>query len=126
MMKLTKRIIASRNNGARSRGPTTPEGKARSSRNAITHGCLAKHVLLWYESEEVFNTVMVAMMDKFEPADRAEFCAVEDYTDAVWRKRRLMVIEKGLFDLALSRRTETDGPQRFACAFQDLADGPAL
>lgn len=40
-MASIEQIFASRKNGARSRGPRTNEGKARSSRNALRHGLTA-------------------------------------------------------------------------------------
>jgi hypothetical protein len=50
------RAEASRINGARSRGPKTPEGKARSSQNALKHGFrVQKHVVLPGEDAAAFQ-----------------------------------------------------------------------
>ncbi len=40
------RARASRQNGARSQGPRTAGGKARSARNALTHGLRARKLIL--------------------------------------------------------------------------------
>jgi len=38
------RAAASRRNGAKSRGPKSPDGKARSAQNALKHGLRAQKI----------------------------------------------------------------------------------
>jgi len=45
----------SRANGAKSRGPVTPEGKARACRNNTRHGLLSRDMMLTTESTEAFR-----------------------------------------------------------------------
>jgi len=67
-----RKLLAVRNNGSLSRGPKTPEGKARSSRNATRHGLLAKCVLLPHESRENFEVLLNQYMERFGPLDAVE------------------------------------------------------
>jgi hypothetical protein len=60
------RAEASRRNGAKSRGPKSAEGKARSSRNAIKHGLRARRrVLLGGESEAEFKRLETALIEEW-------------------------------------------------------------
>ncbi len=54
---------ASRTNGAKSSGPATPEGKARSSQNAVKHGLHSKQILLPTESAEEFQALRDSYFD---------------------------------------------------------------
>ena len=52
-MPSDRKIAANRANGALSRGPKTPEGKARSARNSLKHGLLARAILLEWHADSL-------------------------------------------------------------------------
>ena len=62
------RAEASRKNGAKSRGPRTAAGKARSARNALKHGLRAlQYVVLADEDAVEFQTLEAALLDELAP-----------------------------------------------------------
>jgi hypothetical protein len=62
------RAEASRKNGAKSPGPRTAEGRARSSQNALKHGMRAeKHVLLPDEDAAEFAALEAALVAELAP-----------------------------------------------------------
>ncbi len=125
-MSSLRRILSSRANGARSRGPVTPEGKARSSRNSIRHGLLAKCVVLSNESPAGFQELHDQFVDRFGPADGVEQGLLEEMVSAYWRLRRAWAIETRLIDDALVGQPPGDELGRIAGAFKSLACRPEL
>jgi hypothetical protein len=62
------RAKASRRNGARSKRPKSPEGKARAAQNALKHGLRAlKYVMLPDERAAEFHALQEALMDELAP-----------------------------------------------------------
>lgn len=125
------RSAAARANGAKSRGPVTPEGKAISSQNAIRHGLAANSLVLTSESEPRFREMLAAYTDKFQPQDAVECDLVEQMASAQWRLQRMWSTETALFDLTMDRQAAeleqqfeapVDGATRLALAFEQLAE----
>src|ERR1039457_3869509 len=116
-MSSLRRINSSRANGARSRGPITPEGKERASTNALRHGLLAECVVLKNESNECFDDLLTQHIQRFTPADGVEFAMIEEMVAANWRMRRAWAIENRLMDKAICNQPPGDELSRLADAF---------
>jgi hypothetical protein len=70
------RARASRINGAKSRGPRTAAGKARSSRNALKHGlCAQKILVLPDEDAAAFKALEAALQAELAPPARSRACS---------------------------------------------------
>ncbi len=86
---VTTRAERARRNGARSRGPATPEGKARSSRNALTHGLTAKvHLLQPGEDEPAFQGLATRLFAELAPTGEVDGFLVANLAAAMWRTGR--------------------------------------
>jgi hypothetical protein len=117
-----------RANGAKSRGPTTDEGKEKSSRNSLKHGLTAGNgnILLDSEDPAQFDEVLNKLLGIHEPATPAENDIVEEMVAARWRIRRMWTIETGLLNAEiLNQAAKTDTPDpniHLAVAFRTLSD----
>ena len=97
---------AARANGAKSHGPTTPEGKARSSQNAVKHGLTATFKVLPGESEQDFETLLEAHRKHHQPATALEEELVRNLAVARWRLARIAALETNLFENEIARSQE--------------------
>jgi murein DD-endopeptidase MepM/ murein hydrolase activator NlpD len=117
-----------RANGAKSRGPTTPEGKEKSSRNALKHGLTVGtgNILLDSEDPDEFEEIFNKLLGIHEPVTPAEKDLVEEMVAARWRIRRMWTIETNQFNVeVLTQQSKTDSPDlgiHLAMAYRALAD----
>jgi hypothetical protein len=83
------RAAASRKNGAKSRGPKTPDGKARAAQNALKHGMRAqKYVLLPQEDAAAFAALESAIVTELAPDGVLQTLLAHRVAVAAWRLER--------------------------------------
>ncbi len=123
-MSSQRRINSSRANGAKSRGPVTPEGKRKSSANSVRHGLLAQCIVLEDETSELFFELLADLTREHNPQTETQRILVETMAIARWRLMRLWTYEREIIEAEVGRTPPgTHGPAAQAgLAFRSLAE----
>jgi hypothetical protein len=122
-MSTPKQIAASRANGAKSKGPATPEGKLVSSRNSTRHGLFAENIVLEAEDTGRFIELVESLFEEHNPRTPTERLLVENIAAARWRQWRIWGMQKVAFDHEVaSPSTTNDPPLRAVLAWKNSAE----
>src|SRR5205809_2741732 len=101
---------ANRLNAKKSTGPRTVAGKARSARNATSHGLYCAALVLPGESHELFHNLRQSYISTLKPQNLVELLIVDRLVAAAWKLRRLQEAEAlmhdGCMDDLLAQRAE--------------------
>jgi hypothetical protein len=101
------RALASRRNGAKSRGPKTAAGKARSARNALKHGLCSKQLLVLAEEDVApFRALERALLAELAPVGVLQAVLAQRVVSAAWRLMRADRMEAEVLDF---RRLDDGG-----------------
>jgi hypothetical protein len=113
------RLAANRANAQLSTGPTSPEGKTKSSLNAVKTGLTGRTVLLPGDDAAAYQQFVENFFADWKPATDAETALVQSLADTGWRLLRIPSLEMGIYAL---------GRLEFADLFddQDASLRPAL
>ena len=110
-----KRLAANRANAARSTGPRTPDGKARSSQNARKHSFHPKNYsLVRLEPTDILVNLRADLVAAYQPVNSQELFALERVALAQLSLLRSAALENGLFTACLNETITREGmPQIF-------------
>src|SRR5258707_14240936 len=117
-MPTQAQINANRRNAQKSTGPTSPQGKAASSLNALKSGIDAWSHIIPGEDPAELEALTAAFVLHFRPADPNQLSLVDTLISAEWIQRRLRRIEAQLWnyqieclDIDLTRAERSAGVQ---------------
>lgn len=126
---------ASRQNGARSKGPKTGQGKLNSAKNSYKHGAYSTSLLMWGDDEEAFFRLEKDLKSRYNPQGETESVIFHQMLAAMWRLQRIPPSDVSMHNIQMQRmcaavdtQFETVTPMgRYALAFTALhsfGDGP--
>src|SRR5260221_290407 len=87
------KLAANAANAQHSTGPRTPEGKARSSQNARTHGLTARDLVIAPDEREEFEQLRTDYQTSVQPQDGIQQSLFEELLGAAWNLRRIRRME---------------------------------
>ena len=96
-MSTSAQIAANQNNAQLSTGPSSPDGKAKSSLNAVKTGLTGRTVLLPGDDAALYEAHVVHFMKHHEPANGDERNLVQSLADTEWRLLRIPALEYGIY-----------------------------
>ena len=97
-MPTQAQLNANRLNAQKSTGPTSPEGKAASSLNALKSGIDAWSHIIPGEDPADLEALAAAFHDQYQPADPTQLSLVDTLISTEWIQRRLRRIEAQLWN----------------------------
>ena len=103
-MATEAQMRANQENAQKSRGPTSIEGKKKSSMNAVTHGIFSNITILPGEDEAFMQNLRENILATYQPQDAMERCLVDRIYIAIVRQVRLCEAEAA--KLRISMRPE--------------------
>ena len=86
-----------RANAQRSTGPTSEQGKARSSQNSFKHGLYSKKVVIQGEDAAELDRLREELRTEHQPANETESILVNEIAEQFWRLRRMREFEARAF-----------------------------
>jgi hypothetical protein len=125
-MATENQIAANRRNASKSTGPRTEEGKRRSRQNAVRHGLTAETVIAGLENRSSYAQFEQAIIADYEPITAIEYQLIIRLSSLLWRLRRAVAIESGLFQIQgqivrnRHPRKDNEGPDRPLKIFHEL------
>ena len=87
--------------------------------NALTHGLLARIVLMRDESPEAFQDLVNQHVSRFLPTDGVEVGFIEEMAASAWRLRRAWAMETRMLDNLAEAETEGDRLDRMSAVHSD-------
>jgi hypothetical protein len=98
-MSSTAQIAANQKNSQLSTGPTSPEGKAKSSLNAVKTGLTGRTVLLPADDAALYEAHLANFIQRHQPAGDEEHNLVQSLADTEWRLLRIPSLELAIYAL---------------------------